>query len=59
MALLDVKLANKNLYELEQVPYVEERLAHDFLVWRNPFKAELPVWPSTMLEILGMEAPLN
>ena len=59
MALWDVTLANKNLYELEQVPYAEESLAHDFLVWRNPFKAELPVWPSTMLEILEREAPLD
>ena len=52
MALWDVKLENRNLYELEQVPYVEECLADDFLVWRNPFKAELPVWPSSMLEVL-------
>lgn len=52
MALWDVRLANKSLYELEQVPYAEEHLAHDFLVWRNPFKAELPVWPSSMLEVL-------
>ena len=59
MALWDVNLANKNLYELEQVPYAEECLAHDFVVWRNPFKAELPVWPSTMLKILEVEAPLD
>jgi hypothetical protein len=51
MALWEGKLSNTNLYNQEKVDYIEaDKIAKNcFMVWKNPFSAELPVWPETML----------
>lgn len=54
MALWEGKLADESLYGQEKIPYIEERKIAKgcFLVWKNPFDADLPVYPETMLEAL-------
>lgn len=58
VAFYDVKIADESIFTLEQVPYgpiavaQTPQLSDDFMVWRNPFNADLPVFPPAMLDIL-------
>lgn len=54
MALWEGTLADKKFYEQERIEYIEaDKIAKQcFMVWRNPFAADLPVWPEKMLEKL-------
>jgi 8-oxo-dGTP pyrophosphatase MutT (NUDIX family) len=58
MALWEGSLDKAELYQQEQVPYIEaDKIAKNcFMVWKNPFAADLPVWPEKMLEKLKDKA---
>lgn len=54
MALWQGELSDKSIYEQDKVAYVElDKIAAGcFLVWKNPFTAELPVYPDGLTELL-------
>ena len=54
LALWQGKVADHTVYEQERVPYAEPHMQAkgNFMVWKDPFAAELPIFPETMLPLL-------
>lgn len=57
LALWDVTPSDLSILKLEKVPYAEAHMAHDFMVWQNPWKSEFPIFPPALIELLNKEYP--